>query len=98
MLKQPLVVEQKVVIAGREYWLRCAVKEQAELQESARLLNSKIAQVRQGAGHLSMEQSIVLAALSLGQQLVTQQSPELDEMKQRLAKLMALIEGQSLNN
>ncbi|MDR7121819.1 cell division protein ZapA [Rheinheimera soli] len=95
MLKQPLVVEQKVVIAGREYWLRCLVKEQAELQEAARLLNTKIAQVRQGAGHLSMEQSIVLAALSLGQQLVTQQNPAVDETKQRLAKLTALIEANS---
>lgn len=95
MLKQPLVVEQKVVIAGREYWLRCTVKEQAELQEAARLLNTKIAQVRQGAGHLSMEQSIVLAALSLGQQLVTQQSPVVDETRQRLAKLTALIEANS---
>ncbi|OGO81627.1 MAG: hypothetical protein A2203_00895 [Chromatiales bacterium RIFOXYA1_FULL_46_5] len=93
MLKQPLAVEQKVVIAGREYWLRCSVKEQAELQEAARLLNSKIAQVRQGAGHLSMEQSIVLAALSLGQQLVTQQSPQLDETKQRLMNLLALMES-----
>lgn len=92
MLKQPLVVEQKVVIAGREYWLRCPLQEQAGLQESARLLNSKIAQVRQGAGHLSMEQSIVLAALSLGQQLVTQQGPQLEETKQRLAKLLALLE------
>lgn len=95
MLKQPLVVEQKVVIAGREYWLRCAVKEQAELQESARLLNSKIAQVRQGAGHLSMEQSIVLAALSMGQQLVTQQGPQLEECQQRLAKLVALMEAKN---
>lgn len=95
MLKQPLVVEQKVVIAGREYWLRCPVKEQAELQEAARLLNTKIAQVRQGAGHLSMEQSIVLAALSLGQQLVTQQNPVIDETKQRLAELTALIETNS---
>ncbi len=94
MLKQPLAVEQKVVIAGREYWLRCSVKEQAELQEAARLLNSKIAQVRQGAGHLSMEQSIVLAALSLSQQLVTQQSPQLDETKQRLMNLLALMESQ----
>lgn len=93
MLKQPLAVEQKVVIAGREYWLRCSVKEQAELQEAARLLNSKITQVRQGAGHLSMEQSIVLAALSLGQQLVTQHSPQLDETKQRLINLLALIES-----
>ena len=92
MLKQPLAVEQKVVIAGREYWLRCTVKEQAELQEAARLLNSKIAQVRQGAGHLSMEQSIVLAALSVSQQLVTQQSPQLTECKQRLAGLQALLE------
>lgn len=95
MLKQPLAVEQKVVIAGREYWLRCTVKEQAELQESARLLNAKIAQVRQGAGHLSMEQSIVLAALSLGQQLVTQQSPVVDETRQRLTRLTALIEANS---
>ena len=95
MFKQPLVVEQKVVIAGREYWLRCTVKEQAELQEAARLLNSKIAQVRQGAGHLSMEQSIVLAALSLGQQLVTQQSPQLDECQQRLTQLIRLIDTQN---
>ncbi|EGM77672.1 hypothetical protein Rhein_2232 [Rheinheimera sp. A13L] len=93
MLKQPLVVEQKVVIAGREYWLRCPMKEQAELQEAARLLNTKIAQVRQGAGHLSMEQSIVLAALSLGQQLVTQQNPAADETKQRLAKLLGVLES-----
>lgn len=95
MLKQPLVVEQKVVIAGREYWLRCPLQEQAGLQEAARLLNHKIAQVRQGAGHLSMEQSIVLAALNLSQQLVTQQSPQLEECQQRLAKLMALIETQN---
>ena len=95
MLKQPLAVEQKVVIAGREYWLRCTVKEQAELQEAARLLNSKIAQVRQGAGHLSMEQSIVLAALSLGQQLVVQQSPQLDECQQRLTQLIRLIDTQN---
>jgi cell division protein ZapA (FtsZ GTPase activity inhibitor) len=95
MLKQPLAVEQKVVIAGREYWLRCTVKEQAELQEAARLLNGKIAQVRQGAGHLSMEQSIVLAALSLGQQLVTQQSPQLDEYQQRLTQLIRLIDTQN---
>jgi cell division protein ZapA (FtsZ GTPase activity inhibitor) len=95
MLKQPLAVEQKVVIAGREYWLRCTVKEQAELQEAARLLNGKIAQVRQGAGHLSMEQSIVLAALSLGQQLVTQQSPQLDECQQRLTQLIRLIDTQN---
>lgn len=93
MLKQPLVVEQKVVIAGREYWLRCSLQEQAGLQESARLFNSKIAQVRQGAGHLSMEQSIVLAALNMGQQLVTQQSPQLEECQQRLVQLMALIEA-----
>lgn len=95
MLKQPLAVEQKVVIAGRDYWLRCTVKEQAELQEAARLLNGKIAQVRQGAGHLSMEQSIVLAALSLGQQLVTQQSPQLDECQQRLTQLIRLIDTQN---
>jgi cell division protein ZapA (FtsZ GTPase activity inhibitor) len=95
MLKQPLAVEQKVVIAGREYWLRCTVKEQAELQEAARLLNGKIAQVRQGAGHLSMEQSIVLAALSLGQQLVVQQSPQLDECQQRLTQLIRLIDTQN---
>ncbi|WP_206099243.1 cell division protein ZapA [Rheinheimera mangrovi] len=90
-----MAVEQKVVIAGREYWLRCAVKEQAELQEAARLLNGKIAQVRQGAGHLSMEQSIVLAALSLGQQLVVQQSPQLDECQQRLTQLIRLIDTQN---
>lgn len=93
MLKQPLVVEQKVVIAGREYWLRCPAQEQTELQEAARVLNAQIAQVRQGAGHLSMEQSIVLAALSLCQQLVTQHNPAIDETKQSLAKLIALIEN-----
>jgi cell division protein ZapA (FtsZ GTPase activity inhibitor) len=92
MFKQPLVVEQKVVIAGREYWLRCPLQEQAGLQQAALLLNNHIAQVRQGSGHLSMEQSIVLAALSLSQQLVTQQSPQLTEFKQRLAGLQALLE------
>jgi len=86
------LIEQKLLICGREYRLRCQLQEQSSLQEAAKLLNDQMAAVRKGNGHLSQEQSIVLAALQIAQLLLQQQQPQLQHCEQQLAQLIGLLQ------
>ncbi|WP_337880115.1 cell division protein ZapA [Rheinheimera sp.] len=86
------LIEQKLLICGREYRLRCRVHEQSYLQEAARLLNEQVGTVRKGNGHLSQEQSIVLASLQIAQMLMQQQQPQLQNCQHQLDTLILLLE------
>ncbi|MCW2282361.1 cell division protein ZapA [Rhodoblastus acidophilus] len=73
-----------VTIAGRAYRMGCEEGEQAHIEELARLLDARIADLRGVFGEIGEQRIVVMAALTL--------SDELFAAKKQLAETQAELE------
>lgn len=62
-------VSLNVTILGKEFCLACPADEKQALQESVRLVNEKIQQIRHGGKVVGNERIAVMAALHLASEL-----------------------------
>ncbi len=73
-----------VDIAGRTYRMNCEEGEQAHIEELARLLEARIADLRGAFGEIGDQRIVVMAALTLSDELFT--------AKKQLAETQAELE------
>ncbi|MCQ3828776.1 cell division protein ZapA [Microbulbifer elongatus] len=59
-----------VTILDKEYRVACAEDEQAGLQASAKLLNERMAKIRNGGTVIGAERIAVMAALNIAHELI----------------------------
>lgn len=85
-----------VRILDKEYVVGCAPSEEPELLESARLLDAKMREVRDGGKVIGLERIAVMTALNLAHEVVRcrKDNEQLDEtIGQRLQRLQDKIES-----
>lgn len=90
------LIEHTLTICGREYRLRCQVEDEDSLLSAASILNEQVAVVRKGNGHLSSEQSVVLAALYIAQMKTKELKPELELHANQLNELIQSLQQRAL--
>lgn len=74
-----------VTIAGRAYRMNCDEGEEAHIEELARLLEARIADLRGAFGEIGDQRIVVMAALTLSDELFT--------AKKQLAQTQAELES-----
>lgn len=85
-----------VRILDKEYVVGCAPSEEPELLESARLLDAKMREVRDGGKVIGLERIAVMTALNLAHEVVRcrKDNEQLDEtIGQRLQRMQDKIES-----
>ena len=78
-----------VTILDKEYRVACSEDEQAGLQASAKLLNERMAKIRNGGSVIGAERIAVMAALNIAHELIQAKAglarqPVEDQMLERL--------------
>ncbi|MFD1215979.1 MULTISPECIES: cell division protein ZapA [Microbulbifer] len=78
-----------VTILDKEYRVACSEEEQAGLQASAKLLNDRMARIRNGGTVIGAERIAVMAALNIAHELIQAKAelarqPVEDDMLERL--------------
>lgn len=85
-----------VRILGKEYVVACTTDETEELLESARLLDRKMREIRDGGKVIGTERIAVMAALNMAHELVncggTQRIPD-PALQERLLALQERIDN-----
>lgn len=68
-----------ITLLEKQYQINCTQEEREELQESARLLNQKLTEVRNAGSVIGLERIAIMAALNLSHELVkTQKGSQAD--------------------
>lgn len=85
-------VKQVLVrILGKEFMVGCPAEEQEELLESARLLDRKMREIRDGGKVIGTERIAVMAALNIAHELVKREHTPRNAVDPALAdRLLAL--------
>ncbi|WP_299594980.1 cell division protein ZapA [uncultured Microbulbifer sp.] len=87
-----------VTILDKEYRVACSEEEQAGLQASAKLLNERMAKIRNGGSVIGAERIAVMAALNIAHELIQAKAelarqPVEEQMLDRLhEKVQAALE------
>ena len=63
-------VSLKIYILGKEYQVNCQPEEREALELSAKLLNEKMEEIRNGSQIIGLERIAVMAALNLAHDLI----------------------------
>ncbi|MDA0796192.1 MAG: cell division protein ZapA [Proteobacteria bacterium] len=63
-------ISLKIRILGKEYQVNCAPEEREGLEYSAKMLNEKMEEIRQGSHIIGLERIAVMAALNLAHDLI----------------------------
>ncbi len=85
-----------VTILGEEYLISCPPKEEAELKQSAELLDQRMREIRSSGKVMNNERIAVMAALNLSNELLHQQqqaSSESGKIDGQLRSLRHKIES-----
>jgi len=62
-----------ITLLEKQYQINCTQDEREELQESARILNQKLTEVRNAGSVIGLERIAIMAALNLSHELVKAQ-------------------------
>ncbi len=62
-----------ITLLDKQYQINCKQEEREELVESARLLNSKLSEIKNGGSVIGLERIAIMAALNLTHELVRAQ-------------------------
>jgi len=90
------IVQVPIRILDKEYTISCPVEEREGLQESARLLNEKMRDIRNSGKVIGSERIAVMAALNLTHDLLQQRqhgSGYTGDIGQRLRRMQERIEN-----
>lgn len=90
------IVQVPVRILDKEYTISCPIDEREGLQESARLLNEKMRDIRNSGKVIGSERIAVMAALNLTHDLLQQRqhgSGYNGDIGQRLRRMQERIES-----
>jgi cell division protein ZapA len=85
----------KVLILEKEYRVSCSPEEQEELISAARLLDSKMREIRQAGRVIGTERIAVMAGLNIAHELLRAKETKSDAVQvisKRLQNLQAKIE------
>lgn len=88
MSEEPIAVSVRIL--DKEYRVSCAPEEQANLRESARLLDERMREIRQTGRILGADRIAVMAALNIAYELTRTQSskpPDEQDLDRRLGDL-----------
>ena len=70
-----------ITLLDKQYQINCKQDEREELIESARLLNAKLAEVKNGGSVIGLERIAIMTALNLSHELVkTQKNGSTDQI------------------
>lgn len=70
-----------ITLLEKQYQINCSPEEREELQESARILNQKLMEVRNAGSVIGLERIAIMAALNLSHELVkTQKGRQTDSV------------------
>ena len=85
-----------VAILGEEYLISCPPEEEAALQQSAKLLDQRMKEIRASGKVMNSERIAVMAALNLSNELLHQQqqaTSESGEIDKQLRSLRHKVEA-----
>ena len=84
-----------VLILDKEYRIACPEEEKSDLMQSARFLDDKMREIRNGGKVIGTDRIAVMAALNIAHELMQQQSDKLDHsqtLNKRIQRLQEKIE------
>lgn len=90
------IVTTTIEILGKLYPVRCAEAEVNSLQQAAKLLNQKMAEVQDSGKAINLERIAIITALNMANQLLqadTQKSTVMQKINQRLVHLQNKVES-----
>jgi cell division protein ZapA len=89
------LAQEKVVILGKEFVIGCRPEDKAELHDSARLLDRKMREVKDGGKVIGSERIAVMAALNIAHELLEERNRDngyTRELNERLRAIQDKIE------
>lgn len=90
------VLQERVSILEKSYTIGCRAEERQALRDSARLLDSKMREIRENGKIIGIERIAVMAALNIAHELLQERTRERDytvELKTRLKAMQDKIQA-----
>ena|SRR5215208_516210 len=90
------IIHTTIDILGKSYSVRCPESEVASLQEAAKILNQKMAEVQESGKAINLERIAIITALNLTYEFLQadqQKQVFYDRINQRIADLQSKLDS-----